>query len=184
MVEDPVVYFIAAGDPPKAVKIGHARNVRQRLVGIQTGNHERVRLVGTLPGGPALERVMHRRFAHLHLRGEWFLWSDEIAAVVAANDVPFSGLGLEDAFVGLLGRGYPNSFYRAFVRDCSGQWWRFERQVSLSYYDPVEHQQRLTCEGRAAQTFYGKFSDATRFDGHPGNAALVRLLARARELAA
>lgn len=177
-----VVYFVAAGNPPEAVKIGHTCDMGSRLNGIQTGNHLPVRLLGTVPGGFDLEQVLHRRFAHLRLQGEWFRWDDEIAAVAA--DMPFSGLASDDTFIGVLGRGYPRSFYRAFVRDRSGQWWRFEHVVECINYDPVERQQRLEALDRAAQTFSGKFVDAASFDGKPDNPALLRVLARARELAA
>lgn len=184
-----VVYFIAAGHPPEAVKIGCTHDVRSRLRGIQTGNHLPMLLLGTLPGDRRLERELHRRFEHLRLQGEWFRWSDEIAAVISDTsfaatvaDMPFSGFNADDEFVGLLGRGYPRSFYRAFVRDRFDQWWRFQITVDVSNYDPVKYQRSLG--PRAAQTFHGKLKDAAGFDGHPDNPALLRVLARARELAA
>ena len=154
-----------------------------RLCGIQTGNHLPVRLLGTVPGGLDLERALHRRFAHLRLQGEWFHWDDEIAAAISA-DAPFASFAADDAFVGVLGCGYPRSFYRAFVRDCFGQWWRFEDRVEIVDYDPVERQRSREALGRAAPTFYGKLSDAAGFAGKPDNPALVRVLARARELTA
>jgi hypothetical protein len=177
-----VVYFVAAGNPPEAIKIGRSCDVTLRVGSIQTGNHLPVRLLGVVPGGLDLERALHRRFAHLQLQGEWFRWDDEIARVVA--DVPFSGLAPDDAFVGVLGEGLPRSFYRAFVRDRSGQWWRFELRVEMLNYDPDERQRRIGALGHAAETFRGRLADAAHFDGHPDNPALLRVLARARELAA
>ena len=175
-----VVYFIAVGYPPEAVKIGYTCNIGSRLDGIQTGNHLPVRLLGTVPGGPDLERTLHRRFACLRLQGEWFRWDDEIARVV--SDMPFSGLAPDDNFVGVLGRGYPRSFYRAFVRDRSGQWWRFERSIEMLNYDPIERLRSIAA--RETKTFHGRLLDAAGFDGKPDNPALLRVLVRARELAA
>jgi hypothetical protein len=183
-----VVYFIAAGSPPEAVKIGYTlRDAGARLNGIQTSNHLEVRLLGTIPGDRGVERALHRRFAHLRLRGEWFRWDASIKAFIDSDpDFPLADLRADSPFVGLFGRGFEQrSFYRVFVKDPWDTWWRFEDRTDLVvHYDPVVRQHALTARGLAVETFYGKLSDAARFDGHPYNAALLRALARARELAA
>ena len=91
-----VIYFIAAGEPPVAIKIGMAaitgkRSLRdtvvRRLSQIQSSNHELVRLLGVLHytqgeyptrDADARERELHNEFKHLcrfeaYMRGaEWF----------------------------------------------------------------------------------------------------------------
>lgn len=91
-----VIYFIAAGEPPVAIKIGVAAitgnrsmkaTIVRRLTQIQSSNHERVRLLGVIQfiDGPhptrdaeAKERELHTEFSYLrrfaeYTRGaEWF----------------------------------------------------------------------------------------------------------------
>src|SRR3990172_190578 len=78
-----VIYFIAAGEPPVAIKIGMAAITRERslrdtivrrLSQIQSSNHELVRLLGVLHytqgeyptrDADARERELHNEFKHL-----------------------------------------------------------------------------------------------------------------------
>ena len=100
-----VIYFIAAGEPPVAIKIGIAaitgnRDLRativRRLSQIQSSNHERIRLLGVIQFthdtygecptwyADAKERELHNEFEHLcrfavYTRGaEWFNPSSEL----------------------------------------------------------------------------------------------------------
>lgn len=97
-----VVYFVAAGSPPTAVKIGMAAQTKKntlrstvvrRLSQIQSSNHELVKLIGIVyfsegafPTRDAeiLERELHLEFEHLqrfkkHSRGaEWFTAAPEL----------------------------------------------------------------------------------------------------------
>ena len=66
----PRVYFIAVGD--EAIKIGVAQNVEARMASLQTGNHEKLRLIGSIPGDVTTEKKFHRVFAKYHVHGEWF----------------------------------------------------------------------------------------------------------------
>src|SRR5437879_512029 len=84
-----VIYFIAAGEPPIAIKIGMAARTRNRsleetiegrLSQIQSSNHERVRLLGVVQfnDGPsptrdaeAKERELHTEFRHLRRFAEY-----------------------------------------------------------------------------------------------------------------
>lgn len=99
-----IVYFIAVGEPPIAIKIGMAaqtgmRSLREtvvrRLSQIQSSNHELVRLLGVVyfnegeyptRQADALERELHIEFAHLqrfkpYSRGaEWFTSAPELLA--------------------------------------------------------------------------------------------------------
>jgi hypothetical protein len=87
-----VIYFIAVGEPPVAIKIGIAaitgnRDLRativRRLSHIQSSNHERIRLLGVIQfthdthgshptrDAEAKERELHIEFDHLRLFGRY-----------------------------------------------------------------------------------------------------------------
>ena len=74
-----LAYFIQAESGP--IKIGLAIDAIARLAELQTGNHELLRLIGTVGGGRVAERGLHRRFAEHRIRGEWF----EAAPVILAE---------------------------------------------------------------------------------------------------
>ena len=65
------VYFIQAGTSGP-VKIGCAGDAARRLIELQVGHPETLVFLGQLDGGHAVERVIHRKFSHLRIRGEWF----------------------------------------------------------------------------------------------------------------
>ncbi len=102
-----VIYFIAAGEPPVAIKIGMAaitgdRDLKaaivRRLSQIQHSNHERICLLGVIcftheahglyptRDADAKERELHNEFEHLcrfakYTRGaEWFNPAPELLA--------------------------------------------------------------------------------------------------------
>jgi hypothetical protein len=64
------------------VKIGKAFDVAKRLASLQTGQSARLELLAELPGGHRLEAELHKRFAHLRVRGEWFRAEPELLAYV------------------------------------------------------------------------------------------------------
>lgn len=72
------VYVIQAGDGGPC-KIGHGRDVRQRLSELQTATHVRLRLIAAYEGGAAAEAALHRHFADFRLSGEWFDLTPEAA---------------------------------------------------------------------------------------------------------
>lgn len=81
---DGYVYFIAAEGVPR-IKIGWSRtlaNARARARHLEIGSPVRLGLVTLMPGSQRDERKMHRRFAHLRDRGEWFVSDDELRAFV------------------------------------------------------------------------------------------------------
>ena len=90
-----MVYFIAAGKPAIAVKIGVTTwtTVARRLAALQSTNHEPLELLGVSPfrhtaqpmkAAEDWERALHQQFRHLQRtregnRGyEWFTASDEL----------------------------------------------------------------------------------------------------------
>jgi hypothetical protein len=75
------VYFIRSGE---AIKIGKASgNVRDRMAQLQTANPADLELLGVMPGGLEEEAGLHRRFAHLRLRGEWFTCDQDLLDFIA-----------------------------------------------------------------------------------------------------
>ena len=64
------VYFIRAANGP--IKIGIARDVLQRLAGLQTSNPNKLELLAHRLGDQSVEQEYHRRFAAHRLAGEWF----------------------------------------------------------------------------------------------------------------
>ena len=64
------VYFISNGE---AIKIGVSKDVVERMRGLQTASSRPLRLMAFLPGATGRDEAMlHRKFAHLRLNGEWF----------------------------------------------------------------------------------------------------------------
>jgi hypothetical protein len=74
------IYFADAGGQ---IKIGWSRKVSARLAQLQVGCASPLKLLGTMPGGLAVERRIHERFAHLRLSGEWFTAAPELLAYIA-----------------------------------------------------------------------------------------------------
>lgn len=70
------VYFIRAVDENKKdygpIKIGVSNNPKKRLVSIQTGNSNKLRIISTILGGRRRERLLHEEFKDSRLTGEWF----------------------------------------------------------------------------------------------------------------
>jgi len=77
------VYFIT-DDATGLIKIGRAMDVEQRLKGLQTGAPGQLRVLADMDGGAAGEADMHRRFAHLRVRGEWFSPGDDLLQFIEA----------------------------------------------------------------------------------------------------
>ncbi len=75
------VYFVSAGD---RVKIGRATDVGRRFLTLQTAHAADLKLVLAIPAHAALEGAIHRRFAHLKTRGEWFRLEPDLLAFIDA----------------------------------------------------------------------------------------------------
>ena len=73
------LYFVRAGG---YVKIGRTRNLRARLVSIQTGCPHPISAVHYLKGQGDREREMHSRLAGHRANGEWFHWNRIVANVI------------------------------------------------------------------------------------------------------
>ncbi len=79
----PTVYFVQSDFPDGPVKIGYTgRRVRQRLAEGQTFAHQELTLLAETYGTMADEAKLHRLFAPLRLRGEWFRYEGELRELV------------------------------------------------------------------------------------------------------
>lgn len=77
----PVVYFVSPGRG--LVKIGRTINMDARLETLQCGSPERLVLIGTVPGGAAVEKLFHVAFARCRVGGEWFEMDDAMRDVLS-----------------------------------------------------------------------------------------------------
>jgi hypothetical protein len=75
------VYFLQAG-ARGAIKIGTSTNLQSRIDTLQTAHPEPLRLLATVPGGVAIERVFHAAFAAHRKQGEWFEPAPELLRAI------------------------------------------------------------------------------------------------------
>lgn len=71
------VYLIQASES-KNLKIGFSSNPDRRIKKLQTGNKEKLSMIGLIRGGAKTEKMLHKMFASYRERGEWFRNSEEI----------------------------------------------------------------------------------------------------------
>lgn len=69
------VYFIGCGE---FIKIGFSSRPLDRLRELQTSHPDELEILGTIKGTRKLEFRLHKRFADLRERGEWFQTSDAL----------------------------------------------------------------------------------------------------------
>ncbi len=79
MEEQEMVYFCRAGT---LAKIGRSYCVARRIKQLQTGCGETIVLLGSIVGGPRVERQIHKQWHHLRVGGEWFRYTPELAAFI------------------------------------------------------------------------------------------------------
>jgi hypothetical protein len=75
------VYFVraASGGP---IKIGTSLYVSARVSNLQIGRPDRLVVMATFIGGHKDEKALHRRFASLHVGGEWFRDEPELLGFI------------------------------------------------------------------------------------------------------
>lgn len=66
-----MVYFIQV-ENNGPIKIGVAVNPAKRFKTIQGCNHEKLVMIGTIPGAHSLETKIHRDLRKYNIHGEWF----------------------------------------------------------------------------------------------------------------
>lgn len=66
------------------IKIGYtSSDAEKRMSQLQTGHHERLYLIGTIPGTMSDEKAIHKELAEYHIQGEWFHGKPELLEVIA-----------------------------------------------------------------------------------------------------
>lgn len=80
LAKNKALYFIACGD---AVKIGMSSHPEDRLDRIAVGAPGKLRLLAKIPNMGHRESECHRRLKHLHTRGEWFRYTEEVDALIS-----------------------------------------------------------------------------------------------------
>jgi hypothetical protein len=85
---DSVVYFLE-GVGGHVIKIGFSSSPLERLKQLQPGCPFRLRLLATMSGGQATEILLHRKFDHLRLHGEWFSATEEILSFISSKGTPW-----------------------------------------------------------------------------------------------
>jgi len=93
-----------------------------------------------------------------------------------------SSLGKWSECFGLIGRGYPNSLYKVYVRATqTSPWWCFDLGAAPATVDPIEYQANLPVERRAAAAWV-PLHYLVNFTHHPDKFPLAKLMARAEVL--
>lgn len=78
----PEIYFIRCED---YVKIGIGYTPSDRIGTLQVGCPFELVMIGTIPGTIAEELALHRRFASMRIRGEWFRYEGDLKAYIEAT---------------------------------------------------------------------------------------------------
>jgi hypothetical protein len=76
-----LVYFLYS-ESQKALKVGTTRDIKNRLAGLQTGAPEPLYLLGVMKGDAHIERLIHKKFEGIRMRGEWFRLTDDLVDFV------------------------------------------------------------------------------------------------------
>ncbi len=84
-----MVYFIQMGDDGP-IKIGFTEiTAETRMASLQTSTPMKLQILGTIPRvGIQTERVLHKRFSHLRVRGEWFQPEWELLEYIREYAIP------------------------------------------------------------------------------------------------
>ena len=88
------VYFIL-DEKSKAIKIGKANNIDERLSGLQTGNPNSLKLIHSITcknedHSFVKEKQLHKKFEHLQMTGEWFKYTDELVNYIDDLDINYT----------------------------------------------------------------------------------------------
>ena len=84
------IYFVTCDTSDFPVKIGMSGDLQERLRDLRTAMPFEPILLGSFPGTSKDESTIHKRFAELRLRGEWFSRSSGLMEYIAAVSVPIA----------------------------------------------------------------------------------------------
>lgn len=76
------IYF---ADDGLFIKIGFSKDTVSREAQLRVGSSRNVRIVASQPGTMRDEKALHRQFAHLRHRGEWFRKEPELLQHIGIN---------------------------------------------------------------------------------------------------
>lgn len=80
------VYFLRCGEYIKIGKSRSSHTLQERISTLQTGNPYPLILLGLKAGGLKEEKKIHDRFRHLHHRGEWFKYNEDIEKFILLGE--------------------------------------------------------------------------------------------------
>ncbi|HXO71575.1 MAG TPA: GIY-YIG nuclease family protein [Bradyrhizobium sp.] len=83
--DQPVVYFVSIDQNQELIKIGHTTNLTSRLSSLRTGSPNELQVHLVIPGSRDYEQELHRKFASLRMRGEWFRRAKAIDDFIALH---------------------------------------------------------------------------------------------------
>jgi hypothetical protein len=84
-----MIYFIQDADG--LVKIGTSVCLSQRLKQLNCEHKQKLKVLSVVDGSYADEAVLHLRFAHNRVLGEWFQPTDELNDFIAKDARPWDG---------------------------------------------------------------------------------------------
>lgn len=79
-----IIYFIQVA-PSGPVKIGITKNsstLKNRFIGIQTNNHEKLILIRNINSTVSGELWLHNKFRNKYIRNEWFEFDEEMLTII------------------------------------------------------------------------------------------------------
>lgn len=88
------VYFIL-DEKSAAVKIGKSNNIEERLSDLQTGNSNLLTVEHFIECKSEehsfeLEKKLHKKFEHLHIKGEWFKYDPDLFNYINNESIKFT----------------------------------------------------------------------------------------------
>jgi hypothetical protein len=84
-----MIYLIQDADG--LIKIGTTIRLSQRLKQLKSEHKQHLKVLGVVDGSYADEAVLHLRFAHSRVLGEWFQPTDELNDFIATDARPWDG---------------------------------------------------------------------------------------------
>jgi len=75
-----MIYFLKSTDEDY-VKIGYTKNeksLKERIIAHKVGNPHELQMMALYEGDMELEKELHTEWDFKHVRGEWFIWEDDM----------------------------------------------------------------------------------------------------------
>lgn len=80
-----MVYFIQY--PSGEIKIGKSVDPKTRIGWFQTTVPQPLKVLGLMEGSIKEEKMLHKKFKHINVRGEWFLPNEELLEFILSNKI-------------------------------------------------------------------------------------------------